>query len=116
MDCGNEHDQPRARDQGAIIFRAAFIGKFYLWPHREANSLHLRALDGVVGSVGSCSGWIVRHSAKACARLSCRLNSNFVVHGSRNALDTAEIALGCLHRDMAEKELNLLKFTPGCPT
>jgi hypothetical protein len=64
----------------------------------------------------SANVWIVRHSSKACAGLRCRFDTNFVVHGDRNALDTAEVTLGGLHRDMAEKELNLLKFTSGCPT
>jgi hypothetical protein len=38
-------------------------------------------------------------------QLKCRLDSNFVVYGGGNA-----------DRDMAEKELNLLKLASGCPT
>ena len=65
---------------------------------------------------GFTSGRIVRHSSKARASSRCRLNSNFVVYGCGNSLDTAEVALSRLNRDMAEKELNLLQFASGCPT
>ena len=53
-----------------------------------------------------------RSSADLCGRL----NADFVVYGCRNSLNTAEVALRRLDRDMAEKELNLLKFASGRPT
>jgi hypothetical protein len=55
-------------------------------------------------------------SVQRSRQIRCRLDSNFVVHGSGNSLNTAKVALRGLRRDMAGKELNLLKFTAGCPT
>ena len=42
-----------------------------------------------------------------------RFNAEAVVHGSTDSLLAAEITFGCLHRNMSEKELNLVQFSPG---
>jgi hypothetical protein len=64
----------------------------------------------------AASELIVGHLSTARASLRCWLDSNLVVYGGGNSLDTAEVALCRLDRDMAEKELNLLKFASGLPT
>jgi len=43
-----------------------------------------------------------------------RFNTDTVVHGSANPLIAAEIAFGCLHGDVAEKELNLIQLSTRC--
>src|SRR4051812_48482550 len=43
-----------------------------------------------------------------------RLDSNAVVHGSSNSLFAAEVAFGCLHGNVAQKELNPVQFSSRC--
>jgi hypothetical protein len=76
--------------------------------------LRLPLCDGA-GFTFEC-GRIVGHPSMARARLRCWFDSNLVVYGGGNSLDTAEVALSRLDRNMAEKELNLLKFASGLPT
>ena len=40
-----------------------------------------------------------------------RFDTDAIVHGSANPLLAAEIAFSCLHRNMAEKELDLIGFS-----
>ena len=42
-----------------------------------------------------------------------RFDADAVVHGSANPLFAAQVAFGCLHGNMPEKELNLLQFSLG---
>ena len=42
-----------------------------------------------------------------------RFNAEAVVHGSTDSLLAAEITFGCLHRNVSEKELNLVQFSAG---
>jgi hypothetical protein len=80
-------------------------------PSSAGNPLPITACGPVFSSE-----WIVRRQSTARANLSCWLDSNLVVYGGGNSLDTAEVALCRLDRNMAEKELNLLKFASGLPT
>ena len=43
-----------------------------------------------------------------------RFDADVVVHGSANSPLAAEIAFSCLHRNMAEKELNLIQLSARC--
>jgi hypothetical protein len=49
--------------------------------------------------------WVQLHSAW--------FNSEFVVHCGPEPLLTTDVAFGCLHGDMTEKELDLFEFSAG---
>ncbi len=43
-----------------------------------------------------------------------RFDADLVVHGTANPLLASEIAFSCLLRNMAEKELDLIRFSTRC--
>ena len=53
---------------------------------------------------------VCRHSAPVL-RAWLGFDTDAVVHGSANPLLASEAAFGCLHRDMPEKELNLVQLS-----
>ena len=57
---------------------------------------------------------VCRQPAPMERALWLRFDADVVVHGSANPLLAAEIAFGCLHGDVAEKELDLIQFSTRC--